>query len=86
MQALNVLLVDPPPTLPRCLSQLAAVAERVLEEEVQRVRLKHIHLANALKKLESTIMHKEQLAGAWRLRACGTWHPDSMTNYWLPAD
>jgi hypothetical protein len=35
----------------------------VLEEEVQRVRLKNIHLANALKKLESTIMHKEQLAG-----------------------
>jgi hypothetical protein len=28
------------------------------------VRLKNIHLANALKKLESTISHKEQLAGA----------------------
>lgn len=39
-------------------------SERVLEEEVQRVRLKNIHLANALKKLESTIRNKEQLAGA----------------------
>lgn len=37
--------------------------ERALEEEVQRVRLKNIHLGNALKKLESTIRHKEQLAG-----------------------
>jgi hypothetical protein len=26
-----------------------------VEEEVQRVRLKNIHLANALKKLEATI-------------------------------
>jgi hypothetical protein len=41
-------------------------AERGLEEEVQRVRLKNIHLANTLKKLESTISHKEQLAGAPR--------------------
>lgn len=39
------------------------LAERALEEEVQRVRLKNIHLANALKKLESTIRNKEQLAG-----------------------
>lgn len=77
MQALSVpMLAYPTTTHPRCLSRLAAVAERVLEEEVQRVRLKHIHLANALKKLESTIMHKEQLAGAClRLRACGPVSP-----------
>ncbi|KAF6260717.1 hypothetical protein COO60DRAFT_1683532 [Scenedesmus sp. NREL 46B-D3] len=43
---------------------LAALEERdrVVEEEVQRVRLKNIHLANALKKLEATIRNKEQLA------------------------
>jgi hypothetical protein len=42
---------------------LFVCAELALEEEVQRVRLKNIHLGNALKKLESTIRHKEQLAG-----------------------
>eukprot|EP00878_Enallax_costatus_P032172 GHUV01035284.1.p1 GENE.GHUV01035284.1~~GHUV01035284.1.p1 ORF type:complete len:447 (+),score=170.33 GHUV01035284.1:36-1376(+) len=36
--------------------------ERSVEEEVQRVRLKNIHLANALKKLEATLRDKEQLA------------------------
>jgi hypothetical protein len=41
----------------------------VLEEEVQRVRLKNIHLANALKKLESTLRNKEQLAGVRKLPA-----------------
>ncbi len=30
-------------------------ADHAVEEEVQRVRLKNIHLANALKKLEATI-------------------------------
>lgn len=30
---------------------------------MQRVRLKNIHLATALKKLESTIRNKEELAG-----------------------
>eukprot|EP00879_Flechtneria_rotunda_P019667 GHRR01020665.1.p1 GENE.GHRR01020665.1~~GHRR01020665.1.p1 ORF type:complete len:373 (+),score=152.65 GHRR01020665.1:60-1178(+) len=36
--------------------------DHAAEEEVQRVRLKNIHLANALKKLEATIRDKEQLA------------------------
>lgn len=31
------------------------IADRSVEEEVQKVRLKNIHLANALKKLEGTI-------------------------------
>lgn len=56
-------------TIMQCCLQLSTMcwlfvcAERALEEEVQRVRLKNIHLGNALKKLESTIRHKEQLAG-----------------------
>ncbi|KAF8067334.1 Ccdc96 [Scenedesmus sp. PABB004] len=37
-------------------------ADRAVEDEVQRVRLQNIHLANALKKLEGTIRGKEQLA------------------------
>eukprot|EP00877_Chromochloris_zofingiensis_P012618 jgi/Chrzof1/760/Cz01g27190.t1 len=36
--------------------------EQVVEEDVQRVRLKNIHLANTLKKLEATIRSKEELA------------------------
>lgn len=40
------------------------------------MRLKHIHLANALKKLESTIVHKEQLAGAWRVSSTTSSHVD----------
>jgi hypothetical protein len=34
---------------------VVAAADRAVEEEVQKVRLKNIHLANALKKLEATI-------------------------------
>lgn len=34
----------------------------MVEEDVQRVRLKNIHLANTLKKLEATIRSKEELA------------------------
>jgi histone deacetylase 6 len=37
-------------------------AEAAVEEELQRVRLKNIHLANTLQKLEVTIRAKEELA------------------------
>lgn len=36
-------------------------AEHLIEEEVQKVRLKNIHLANALKKLEATIRYLHSL-------------------------
>ena len=36
--------------------------EAAVEEELQRVRLKNIHLANTLQKLEATIRAKEELA------------------------
>ena len=32
------------------------------EEEVQRVRLKNIHLSNQLKRIEQTLRQKEELA------------------------
>ncbi len=38
-------------------------AERTVDEEVQRARLKNIHLANALKKLEASIREKELADG-----------------------
>jgi histone deacetylase 6 len=37
-------------------------ADAAVEEEVQRVRLKNIHLANTLSKLEANIRAKEELA------------------------
>jgi hypothetical protein len=40
----------------------ACCADAAVEEEVQRVRLKNIHLANTLSKLEANIRAKEELA------------------------
>ena len=37
-------------------------ADQEKEEEVQRVRLKNIHLANQLKRIEQTLRQKEELA------------------------
>ncbi len=39
-----------------------AVADAAKEEELQRVRLKSIHLANQLKRIEATIRQKDELA------------------------
>lgn len=50
-----------------CKSPLAhllpcAAADQEKEEEVQRVRLKNIHLSNQLKRIEQTLRQKEELA------------------------
>ncbi len=37
-------------------------ADQEKEEEVQRVRLKNIHLSNQLKRIEQTLRQKEELA------------------------
>lgn len=37
-------------------------ADAAREEEVQRVRLKNIHLTNQLKRIEATLRAKEELA------------------------
>eukprot|EP00775_Hariotina_reticulata_P011309 gene11309-11459_t len=49
------------PVVSKVLDNLEA-RDHAVEDELQRVRLKNIHLANALKKLEATIRDKEQLA------------------------
>jgi hypothetical protein len=48
----------------------AAAADRAVEEEVQKVRLKNIHLANALKKLEATIRWEAASCANEQLSSC----------------
>ena len=59
---LNVDVVLPWLLLTWLLHLLLVCADQEKEEEVQRVRLKNIHLGNQLKRIEQTLRQKEELA------------------------